>query len=157
MIRVAGHWELSWNTPIKEAELWNLPLRDFEISHWYMWPVSGIKHNEQQKVLLHERDDLESILKENAALTHVYVEPYNAAYPQHKPQDLRTFVHPQDVLYVFGSAHYNPVMFNFMRKHDTSVMVPTIQNRGVLWPHQCLVTLLYDRLLKNDSNGNRPS
>ena len=50
MIKVAGHWELSWNAPIKEVELWNFPLRDFNVSEWYMWPVSGIKHNEKSRI-----------------------------------------------------------------------------------------------------------
>ena len=156
-IKVAGHWELSWNAPIKEAELWNLPLRDWSITDWWMWPVSGIKHNEHQRVTLHERDDLRTILDENQQSIHVYVEPYTRAFKQHEPQDLRDFSHPEDVLYIFGSAHFNPVMLGFMREHDLSVQIPTMNNKGVLWPHQCLVTLLYDRLVKDGCNSNRSS
>jgi hypothetical protein len=148
MIKVAGNWELSWNTPIKEAELWNLPLRDFGITEWFMFPVSGIKHNEHLKVSLYERNSLEEILNENQDIPHVYMEGYNPAFPQYVPKDLRELVHPKDVLYVFGSAHYNPVTYNFMREQDQMVMVPTIKNNSVLWPHQCLVTVFYDRLVK---------
>ena len=149
-IKVAGHWELSWNAPIKEAELWNFPLRDFAIKDWFMWPVSGVLHNERQKVDLHERNTFKDILEENQDLPHVYVEPYNPAFPKHVPQDLRTFEHPRDVLYIFGSAHFNPPSYNHMREQDTSVAIPTIGNKGVLWPHQCLVTLFYDRLMKRE-------
>jgi hypothetical protein len=153
-IKVAGHWELSWNAPIKEAELWNFPLRDFGIKDWFMWPVSGIKHNESRKVALHERHTFEAILEENQDLPHVYVEPYNPAFSDYIPIDLRKFAHPEDVLYIFGSAHFNPITFNHAREQDCMVAVPTVGNRGVLWPHQCLVTILYDRLVKGDSNSN---
>jgi len=155
MIKVAGHWELSWNTPIKEAELWNLPLRDFGVSEWYMWPVSGIKHNEWQRVNLYERDTMADILAETQDLLHVYIEPFNAAFKQYIPHDLRQFQHPEDVLYIFGSAHYNPVTYNTMREQDFMVNIPTKLNNGALWPHQCLVTILYDRIVKNDSRNIR--
>jgi hypothetical protein len=153
MIVVAGHWELSWNTPIKEAELWNLPLRDFGIEEWYMWPVSGIKHNEHQRVHLYEREDLKTILEENPDIIHVYVEPEKKAYPGYTHHDLRTFSHPKDVMYIFGSAHYNPILYNFMREQDIIVKIPTAENAGALWPHQCLVTVLYDRIVKNGSTS----
>ena len=146
MIKVAGHWELSWNTPIKEVELWNLVLRDFEIKDWFMWPVSGIKHNEQQNVNLIEKHGFNDILEENQDITHVYVEPDNAHY-RHHGTDLREFKHPKDVLYIFGSAHFNPTI-SHKKDGDLGLIIPTIQNKGVLWPHQCLVTILYDRMVK---------
>lgn len=146
MIKVAGHWELSWNTPIKEAELWNLPLRDFKIKDWYMWPISGIRHNEYQ-VTLHEKSSFEEIIAENKDFPHVYIEPYNSMFENIKPQDLREFKHPKDALYIFGSAHFNPALKS-ARETDSIVMVPTIDNKGVLWPHQCLVAIFYDKLVK---------
>jgi len=146
MIKIAGNWELSWNTPIKEAELWNFVLRDFEIKYWYMWPISGIRHNENNTVSLIEKHDLKSILEDNQNLTHVYVEPDNDHY-RHYGTDLRDFEHPKDVLYIFGSAHFNPVI-GHKRAHDLGIIIPTIQNKGVLWPHQCLLTILYDRMVK---------
>jgi hypothetical protein len=153
MIVVAGHWELSWNTPIKEAELWNLPLRDFGVMDWYMWPVSGIQHNEERKVRLYERCSMHEILEEMSHLPHVYVEPFNRAFPQYVPVSLIDFEHPTDVMYVFGSAHYNPVTYNTMREQDFMVAIPTAGNNGVLWPHQCFVTIMYDRMMKDDSRN----
>jgi hypothetical protein len=145
-IKVAGRWELSWNTPIKEAELWNLVLRDFEIKDWYMWPVSGIRHNEEQSVHLHEYHDFKDILEDNKDIVHVYVEPNNPVYP-HNGVDLRDFKHPKNVLYIFGSVGFNPIIGS-KREKDLSVTIPTIQNKGVPWPHQCLFVVLYDRLVK---------
>jgi hypothetical protein len=150
MIVVAGNWELSWNTPIKEAELWNLPLRAFGVPKWYMWPVSGIVHNEQQKVDLQERRSMLDILNETQDFIHVYVEQYNPAFKQYIPLDLREFKHPDNVMYIFGSAHYNPVTYNTMREQDYMVAIPTQGNAGVLWPHQCFVTIMYDRIKKDD-------
>lgn len=147
VIKVAGHWELSWNTPIKEAELWNLMLRDFGISEWYMHPVSGIRHNERQTVNLYERPSMREILDENKDLTKVFFEPYNEIQQPEQGVDLRDFEHPEDVLYIFGSAHFNPVGL-FKEEGDLLVQVPTVQNAGVLWPHQCLAVCLYDRLVK---------
>lgn len=146
-VAVAGRWELSWNTPIKEAELWNLVLRDFAIKDWYMWPISGIKHNEQQSVHLHERDSFEQILNENKNTTHVYFEPYNPTSP-HNYIDLREFKHPKNALYIFGSVGYNPIPGHKREGKDISVVIPTIENKGVPWPHQCLAICLYDKLVK---------
>ena len=41
-VAVAGLWELGWNTPIKEADLWEFMLRDMGVNLWSMAPVSGI-------------------------------------------------------------------------------------------------------------------
>ena len=146
-VKVVGNWELSWNTPIKEAELWNFPLRAYQVSEWYMWPVSGIKHSEWRRVNLHERHDLNEILEENQDLKRVYLEPANKAFTDVKPVMLTDYEHPKDVLYIFGSAHYNAALIH-QREEDDVVMVPNRENSGVLWPHQVLVALFYDRLIK---------
>lgn len=146
MIKVAGAWELSWNSPIKECELWNFVLRDFEIKYWYMWPVSGVRNREQRNVQLIERRDLKEILDETQDLIHVFFEPQNPRFP-HDGIDLRDFEHPKDALYIFGHNHYNPVI-HYKKEEDPSVVIPTIQNKGVLWPHQCLAIILYDKLVK---------
>jgi hypothetical protein len=154
MIAVAGRWELEWNTPIKEADLWNLMLRDFEVKDWFMWPISGIRNTETQ-VDLYERESLESILADEKVknLKRVFFEPYN---PVQQPQggiDLRFFKHPKNALYIFGSAHYNAVP-GHKKDGDFVVQVPTVQNKGVLWPTQCLAICLYDRLVK-ERNGKK--
>ena len=148
-IVVAGRWELEWNTPIKEVELWNLLLRDFKIEEWFMWPVTGIKHTEATWVNLHERESMEEILsdKEVKRLKRVFFEPYNPSQQTMVGKDLREYDHPKNALYIFGSAHFNPVPGHF-QNGDHLVQVPTVENKGVLWPHQCLAICLYDRLTK---------
>lgn len=144
---VVGHWELSWNTPIKEAELWNLPIRDFGLTDWRMWPVSGIVHHEQA-VTLTEYPNFQSILADlDDAVTRVFVEPNSEPFVLDSVS-LPDFKHPENVAYIFGSAHFNPTISN-MRDQDLAVTVPTVLNDGVLWPHQCLVTIMYDRLVKS--------
>ena len=146
-VTVVGHWELSWNTPIKEADLWDLPLRDFGVSDWWMWPVTGIRHGEQ-KVTLRERASLAEILEEVSG-TRVFVEPRNEHFDSSMTSvDLQNFSHPEDSLYIFGSAHFNPTVAH-KKGDDLGVTLPTVENNGVLWPHQVLVAVLYDRLVKS--------
>lgn len=144
-VRIAGHWEIGYSTPIVEAHYWNLPLRDFEVWDWWMHPVSGITPNEG-RVKLHERKCLQDILDENTDVQHVYVEPYHA---QRSFQGvvLKDFEHPKDVLYIFGSAHFSPPV-QHMRDIDLGVTIETVQNKGVLWAFQAMPIILYDRLMK---------
>lgn len=148
MIQVAGHWELGWNTPIKEIELWNLLLGEWGITNMYIWPVSGIKQHEHN-LNLHERDSFKDIINDDGVkgLTRVYFEPYNSFNQKERGIDLREFEHPKNVLYIFGSNHFNPVIAN-KKEGDFVVQIPTIHNRAILWPHQCLAICCYDRLLK---------
>lgn len=146
MIKVAGHWELSWNAPFTETPLWNLPLRDFAVKHWYMWPITGVHNNEHLNLELIERETFPEILEENQDITHVFVEPDNGHY-RHFGTLLPEFDHPKDCLYLFGSAHFNPTL-SYKKKEDLGIIIPTVQNSGCLWPHQCLVTILYDRMIK---------
>jgi len=147
-ISVAGHWELSWSAPLKESELWNFPLREFDVTEWWMWPVTGIIQREA-KVNLHERRDLYEILEE-AEGTRVFLEPRKEfqQFPSGSNVDLPDFEHPENPLYIFGSNHFNPTIAH-VREGDPIVTIPTVRNDGVLWPHQCLVALLYDRMVKS--------
>lgn len=144
---IVGHWDLSWNTPIKEAELWALPMRDFEVTEWRMWPVSGIR-NAEPEVNLTEHPSLQDALVDLAHLPWVFMEPRQEVLNVTPTSSLMAFDHPEDAVYIFGSAHYNPVAAGQSREGDAIVELPTIQNKGLLWPHQVLVTLLYDRLVK---------
>ena len=148
MIKIAGHWELDWNlTPEIESWMWIFPMRDFDIKDLYMWPIEDVKSKERQ-VKLHQRNTITDILEENKHLTKVFVEPQNPGNPKafHNGISLEDFEHPKDVLYMFGSFQFSSTRYK--TNNDLSVDVPTIHNKGVLYPHQCLVTVLYDRLIK---------
>lgn len=148
MAVVVGHWDLSWNTPIKEAELWALPLRDFEVTDWRMWPVSGIS-NAEPEVDLTEYASLQDALAGLGHLSWVFMEPRQERLGVLPTSTLVHFHHPENVVYIFGSAHYNPVAAGHPRENDAVVELPTAQNKGLLWPHQVLVAALYDRMVKS--------
>lgn len=147
MVRVKGHWEIGYNTPIIEANYWNLALRDFEVTEWSMSPVSGIEHNEERIINLTEHQTYEEYFESlSSGVTRVFIEPKT----EHINPDtiwLHDFEHPLDCVYIFGSAHYNPTVHH-KREQDVIVSIKTIQNKGVLWSHQCLPIVLYDRMIK---------
>lgn len=139
-IAVAGNWDIGWNVPIKEVESWNLMMRDFSVQDWSMFPVTGIRHSEWTEVNLQEYHSMEDILAAKKEYTHVYVEPRG-------DEELETFVHPENALYIFGSSNYRP-SFGNRRADDKSVYIRTVQNKALLWPYHALAIVLYDRLKK---------
>jgi len=147
MITIVGAWELGWNAPIKEVEQWELVLREFNVTDLWMWPITGI-HVHEQSVNLHERQTLTEILAEVTG-PRVFVEPRNPTFPQTLDSEwLHDFAHPDDAVYIFGSAYHNPVVSHW-REGDLRVTIKTERDDGVLWPHQVLLALLYDRMVKS--------
>lgn len=145
MIHVVGNWELGYQAPLTELPLWNLPLRDFGVGDWWMWPISGVACNERG-VSLHERASLDGILDELPDYPRVFIEP-NSPHFKVEASDLSDFDHPEDCIYIFGGAHFNPVVARH-REGESIVRIKTLHDTGVLWPHQVLVTVLHDRLAK---------
>lgn len=137
MVRVAGLWELGWNTPIKEAELWEYPLRDFGVERWFMTPVSGIVGP-----FVVERCDLCEVIDEHRAenVSVVFVDERGLT-------PLRRFDHPPNVLYVFGKTSLNPLTA-YGKPGDASVVIETQHRLGALWAHQAATLVLYDRMVK---------
>jgi hypothetical protein len=148
MVAVAGHWEIGYMTPIIEHYMWAIPMWDLGVTEWYMHPVSGI-FNTVKKVNLHEKKDVNEILKDtqDLDLTRVYVEPSTYQWT-HDGTLLPEFEHPENALYLFGSAHFNPMIAHFRKNKDRSVIIPTVQNAGLLWGNQAMITILYDRVVK---------
>jgi tRNA(Leu) C34 or U34 (ribose-2'-O)-methylase TrmL len=136
VVKVAGLWELGWNTPIKEIELWEYPLRDFKVDDFYMSPVTGIDSN-----FVKERKYFEEILEENKDLSFVYVDEASET-------SLAEFAHPNKALYIFGKASFSP-MAMYKKSKDLSVRIDTAENKGLLWPHQAAAIVLYDRMVKS--------
>lgn len=135
MIKVAGCWELGWNTPLLEYPLWHFPLRDFKVDEWYMTPVSGIAKNG-----VIELRNMVEVIDANRHLEPVYVDEQGEA-------SLQDFEHPADVLYIFGKAAYSP--WREHGKQGRSVRIETPQRKALLWPHQCACLVLYDRMVKS--------
>jgi len=134
-VRVAGMWDLAWNTPIKEIDLWEYPLRDFGVETHFMCPITGIDHS------VEERQDIQTILDENKG--------YKVVFCDEKAETtLKDFKHPRKALYVFGRANFSPFL-SLKRKNDLSLKIETVRPEGgMLWGHQAISIILYDRLMK---------
>lgn len=147
MIHVVSHWEIGWNTPLLEADLWLLPLRDFGVKDWWIWPVSGIRSREA-RVNIEERHDLREILEEVPDWKRVFFEPRNPSQFNGPSVDLPKYRHGENAIWIFGSNHFCPPM-QVGREEDDYVTVPTFENSGVLWPHQVFTVAAHDRLVKS--------
>jgi hypothetical protein len=129
-VEVAGHWELGWSAPITELELWRMAARSFGLSSINMTPISGIAAR-----FVHEYASTDSMIGAFPDLTPVYIDEGGEV-------ELSDFVHPQDALYVFGKATYSP--FSARSKKGISVRIDC-PKMGLLWPHQAMALVLYDR------------
>ncbi len=138
MIKVAGVWEHGWNVPIIEINQWELLLREFGVTHLYMIPVAGLLP--YPKVNLTEKNSIKEVIEENRELTCVFVD-------ERGETDLRDFVHPQDVLYVFGAG--NKDIFMYKGEKDLSVRIPTPRNKALMFATEACAIVLYDRYLKS--------
>jgi len=137
MIKVAGMWELGWNTPIKEMDLWQYPLQEFGVDELIMAPISGIK----AKVI--EVATIKDAITDNPGLTPVFCHELGDV-------EIKDFAHPENALYIFGRANYSP--FNNIAGGDLSIRIATKLNKGMLWPHQAASIILYDRFKKQDDS-----
>jgi hypothetical protein len=141
VIEVLGHWELGYHAPVTEQYYWSLPLRDFNVSGWNMVPVSGIKNREQQ-VNLVEWGSYDDYFRDNN-LKRVFIEP-RTKHQNPETTWLHEYKHPEDCVYVFGSAHYNPTL-KYCRKGDDVVSIKTKHDKGVFWAEQAMCIVLYER------------
>lgn len=139
-VHIIGTWELGWNTPIKEVDLWQYPLRDLGVDRFYMEPVSGIRNDEVTEV-----SDMSATIQEHRDqnFTVVFVDEKGTV-------ELEDFVHPENALYVFGKATMSPFVA-YKKDGDQSLYISTKLNGGLLWPHQAATLVLYDRM-KKESN-----
>jgi hypothetical protein len=62
--------------------------------------------------------------------TRVYFEP--EGWKQKAGIDLRDFEHPEKCIYIFGSAHFNPLHHIPLRESDVLITIKTLENKGVL-------------------------
>lgn len=135
MIKVAGIWELGYSAPLVEFDVWQFMLRDFGVDQWIMTPVSGIAQP------IHEVAAMEDAISENPELTPVFVDEKGKT-------TLKDFEHPANALYLFGKASYSPFTA-LAQEGECSIRVETVNNQGLLWPHQAAAIVLYDRLMKS--------
>lgn len=145
-VEVLGHWDIGYHAPITEQFYWSFPLRDFKVDVWNMTPVSGIRNSESRQVELKEWMSYDEYFQENADKTRIFLEPRTH---HHNPDTvwLHDFAHPEDCVYILGSAHYNPTL-KYHREQDYIVSVKTPCDQGLMWADQVICIALYDRMLK---------
>jgi len=142
MLTVIGTWELGWNTPIKEVELWGYPLKEYDVDEWFMSPVSGIASGFP---FLHEDTQMEPRIALERALgrTIVFVDESATSV------GLDDFVHPADACYVMGKTGLSPYVAFFRPDlGDRCVVIHTHANLGGFWAHQAIAIVLADRKRK---------
>jgi hypothetical protein len=133
-LAVAGLWELGHNVPLSEADLWTMVVRDFKVDEWHMAPVTGIANRRVQE----HGDAKEMVDALRARFGLVFV-------TEDAQCELRHFVHPRgDACYVVGKCNYSPFL-NLKIINDWAVRLDTPANDALLWPHQCLATVLWHR------------
>jgi hypothetical protein len=135
MIIVVGMWELGWNTPIKEVDLWEMVIRDLGADLFYMTPVSGIA-----SPIVKECATVEEVLNLHPDLPVIIVDELGE-------EKLNTFKHPESCIYLFGKTTCSALnMGSFKRR---TLMIETVRNDSLLWAHQACAIVLYDRLRKS--------
>lgn len=132
MIEVAGMWELGWNTPIMEADLWEYAMREFGVEHLNMTPISGIATK-----WIEEYRTLDEVITAKSELTPVFVD-------EHGEVELEDFIHPKNALYIFGKGNFSPFSNMADKTGAQSVRIGSMKP-GLLWPHQALAVVLYHR------------
>lgn len=140
-VKVGGMWELGWSAPITEADLWMYPLRDFAVDEWHMTPISGIANRQ-----VREHASVGEMLSACGDVTVVFVD-------ERADIELRDFTHPDDAMYVFGKANYSPLL-SHRKPGDVAVRFDTAATDGLIWPHQAMTVILYDRMVKRGSDRN---
>jgi hypothetical protein len=139
IVKVAGLWEQGWTVPIIEIDSWEYPLRDFCVNQFYMTPVSGVTGR-----WITEKNDIQEIIDENPDLTIVWVD-------ETAETTLSDFEHPDNALYIMGRTSTRP-MITYGNETHKSVKIetkPDGSNQGMLWSHQSICIVLYDRLIKS--------
>jgi len=133
-------WESGWNYPLLEHDLFHFPLTEFGVDEIIMTPISGITGK------ISEVKSIEDAMILHSNLTPVFVD-------ENGETNLQDFVHPKNVLYILGKASTSPKMV--YGKGYKSVKIETPLKSGMLWSHQAMSIVLYDRFIKNGSNNNR--
>jgi tRNA(Leu) C34 or U34 (ribose-2'-O)-methylase TrmL len=136
-VRVVGFWERGWNTPMHEMDLYEMIIRDFAVDGFHMSPVSGILN---EYVTEHASYDDAVVAMRATGSKMVFVS-------ESATTNLADFTHPEDATYVMGKVSFDP-MVTYFQEGDEAIVIPTNVNQGLLWPHQALGIVLYDRLMK---------
>jgi hypothetical protein len=129
-VEVAGTWDMGWSAPMTEMDQWWAVMRSYEIPMLHMTPASGLQHK-----MLTEHASFEEIISCRPELTPVFV---------HEDGEIEVteFDHPESALYLFGKANFSPFVIHGEGHQSVRIACPKM---GMLWPHQALAIVMYNR------------
>jgi hypothetical protein len=132
IVKFLSSWELAWNVPLKEMDLWEFPLREFDVNGLIMFPVTGIQNN-----FVAEYHNFEDAVAANPNLVKVFVD-------ENGEENLRDFVHPENALYIIGKTSLS-LETAYRQPGDKSITISTKNSTGLFWGHQVASIIMYDR------------
>lgn len=130
MIKVAGCWENGWNYPLLEYDLYAFPAKEYCVNELIMTPISGIDK------AVRECNSISEAVFLNPTLEPVFID-------EDGEEDLSTFNHPKNALYIVGKASYSP--WKALGKKHRSVKIHTPTGKGRIWGHQAMILILQHR------------
>jgi hypothetical protein len=133
-VKIAGCWDtLMLPSPAVEYNSrWRFLVRGFDLDGIYMAPVMGC-----QRVI--EVEDIMEAVEVNKNLVPVLVDECS-------PNQLQSFEHPQDALYIFGRTGMS--FFGGWEGVSVSIEHPH-KLTSYLQPDQAAAIVLYDRMIKS--------
>lgn len=90
-----------------------------------------------------EANNISEVLENNPELVPIMIDERGST-------PLRDFVHPENVLYIFGRTGFNP--YDSLKWEGESVFIESVKEHlGVGWlhPNQACSIVLYDRMTKS--------
>lgn len=132
MVVVGSAWEIGWNTPEKEYDLWKFPMREFGVDKLAFTPVSAIN------------TDIDEFTSFPAMVEH-----YNLPVvicSDIGGIDIRDYKHPKDALYLLQRTSGGDLRGMFPKADVITIATPL--EKGMMWGHQAASIIMYDRYLK---------
>jgi len=146
MVKVAGYWDVWYQHKENEYDTsWRFMLKHFNVDEIILMPnlnSAELIPLDYSDTSLIEMDNITQVLEANPDLIPIMID-------ERGNTPLKDFVHPENVLYIFGRTGFNPM--DELNWQGQSVFVESVQSElGNAWlhPNQACSIVLYDRLMK---------
>ena len=146
MIKVVGYWDIWFQRKENEYDIsWRFMLKHFGVDEAILIPnyntVSKIPIDYSEVPLI-EMNGISEVLSQNQNFTPIIIDERGTT-------SLRDFVHPENVLYIFGRTGHNPL--DELNWSGQSVFIESVEahkGSAFLHPNQACSIVLYDRMMK---------
>lgn len=147
MVKVAGYWDIWYQHKESEYDIsWRFMVKHFGIDEIILMPNNNTINKIPlglSEIPLVEMNSISEVLAQNPNLTPIIVD-------ERGNTPLKDFVHPENVLYIFGRTGYNPM--DELNWQGQSVFVESVETElgnALLHPNQACSIILYDRMRKS--------